>query len=349
MDHESEFFGGSLVANVTADGYLLRTPGNLPGSARWHDLTPNAPRVIVLPFGNSVRNGESVTVHNASGTHGMFVLDQAAGLVTTLAPLTVTTFWKTEATLAGSWIWTTTTGAAGAFRPSGLVSLRLEHRVANQQYLNLRTYWDANGYDGVTPAALRLDVASGYVLGAASTGDVALDTGDWPAGSYLFLANAGIITGAGGDGGRGADVPPGIFALPGQAAGPGVRLRIDTAIVNYGAIQGGGGGGGGGIRDASTAGNGGGGGAGYRYGMGGGPGSGGGGASQGQDGGVEGGGLGGFTLTAITNGGRGGDPGQAGQSAGAVGGAGGVAILQKTGTTLTQIVAGTISGGVLLY
>lgn len=350
MDWRTEFFGDSIAETVTFDGYQLRTPGGRPGSCRFYSLTPNAAlRVVVLPFGGYDANGESVVVHNADGANTIGVVDKAAALVGFITAGQVATFYKTATSVAGSWLMRASTASVG----TGLVWARepLNLVIGNDEVdFNLRSYWDARGYTGDTAAALRVwvgDSSYSYLMGASSTSECGFDSGEWPSGSTLLLFNYGVISGKGGAGGRGGDVPPGLLAQDGSVGGPAMRLRINTVIVNYGTIQGGGGGGGGASWQSTTPGSGGGGGAGHTFSLGGEPGTGIGG-SAGSPGSVYGPGAGGAN---ILSGRSGGTPGAQGEGAnsdptfvGAVGGAGGASILRLPAVTVTKIRTGTILG-----
>ena len=156
-----------------------------------------------------------------------------------------------------------------------------------------------------------------------------LMTGEWDPNTDLVInvGSAGIIIGAGGDGGRGSEGAGDFFAGKDGTSAIGINTTQDVSIINNGLIScgfGGGGGGKGGSKVVSTgkkssatavsSGGGGGGGAGSPFGLGGGKGTG---ATRGTDGepGGDGeiddggaGGLGGNTDDATTlNGGQGGD------------------------------------------
>jgi len=156
-----------------------------------------------------------------------------------------------------------------------------------------------------------------------------LMTGEWDPDTELIInvGSAGIIIGAGGDGGRGSEGAGDFFAGKDGTSAIGINTTQVVSIINNGLIScgfGGGGGGKGGSKVVSTgkkssatavsSGGGGGGGAGSPFGLGGGKGTG---ATRGTDGepGGDGeiddggaGGLGGNTDDATTlNGGQGGD------------------------------------------
>lgn len=350
MDWTTEHHGDSRTVSLTADGYVMSTPGNTPGSCRLYEFVPDATRGIVLPACGYSRPGEHITVWNNNATHSILVVDRGLGtLVTTIAPQNVVTFYLKEATSVGVWA-LRTYGASAASASLSMDRVPLDHHITTDVVdFDLREYWDAHGYDGVTPAALRVWMATesyNYIAGASTTSEVAFDSGEWPTGTTLLLFNHGVISGKGGAGGRGGDVPPGLLAGVGQPAGDAMKLRVDTALVNYGTIQGGGGGGGGGIEVNGAAGGGGGGGAGHTHSAGGLAGLGGGGL-PGASGSLYGfGSPGGGGMSGGFGGppGLGGNQASGGTSLGAAGGAAGRSILSLTGITLTKLRTGTITG-----
>lgn len=212
------------------------------------------------------------------------------------------------------------------------------------------------GADG--PAAVNVTIKSGVVLGGGTPTSASFGTGAWPAGSTVFVTveSGAFIAGAGGRGGRGQSSA--IAGTAGAAGGLAMDVRVNTALVNNGTIQGGGGGGGGGanrlVSSVNVQGSSGGGGAGANPGAGeiapaGGPAS-----SAGQAGSFTAGGAPGTIVAAGgALGGTGGAPGQAGTAGqsgtannGTAGGAAGVAITVNitNGFSLTKLVNGTILG-----
>jgi hypothetical protein len=181
--------------------------------------------------------------------------------------------------------------------------------------LNLWDYIAAKGLASL--GAWKVTIASGVVIGSASSAVPALDTGLFPPGSTLSVINNGTIVGAGGKGGDGGACSSdshntwGTPGLPGKLGGTALRTQVPITIANNGSVWGGGGGGGGGapagILTSSRGGGGGGGGAGA---LPGGGGSGGAGSSPGSPG----------TAGTLSNGGTGGSPGS---SAAGKGGSGG--------------------------
>ena len=206
--------------------------------------------------------------------------------------------------------------------------------------------------------SLRVIINAGVVIGSGSTGSHAfgIDT-SWNAADTIFISNGGIIAGAGGQGGRGADANATNYSA-GGAGGPALIAQRAVTIQNLGWVGGGGGGGGG--ADAYTfvntdfkgvyistsyyPGGGGGGGSGNTPGIGGIAGGGGsGGAYGGQTGGMNGNAPGGTSQGFY--GGAGGLLGEAG-ALGGVSGPGGAAGAATTGNAnITWSPVGTRFGG----
>ncbi len=351
MDWQSEFFGGSATLALPGNLGVIAPPSRFPGTQRYLRANPTALSVAVMHRGDLMPNGRGVVIHNANASNFLVVLDQGANILATILPQTVCEFYQTAQSANGSW----TTIASSAAEGSSLAFNRVPLDLTigeDVKTFNLRRHHDAfSTYDGVTPAALRMwfgTPSKTFLMGADDPTDAedgaAFDTGEWPAGTTLLLFNYGRILGRGGDGGRGGDVPPGLLSAAGGAGTTAMRIRVNTALVNFGVIAGGGGGGAGGAYQSTTPGGGGGGGQGYIGGRGGQPGGPVGGyQSVGVDGGAfhaGGGGTGGFT------GGTGGGLGTAGfvGPSGGTGGAAGSAILRKSAVTVTKVVAGTITG-----
>jgi uncharacterized repeat protein (TIGR01451 family) len=240
--------------------------------------------------------------------------------------------------------------------PTNVVPLSISIAAATNN-LNLWSYLVANGYASAGQAgSWRVTIGSGVVIGSASTGAYAFDTGAFPAGSVLQITNNGIIVGAGGAGGPGGgyDARPKCAAPvgpPGGTGGPAFHAQFPVILANNGSIWGGGGGGGGGGGSyfahpghvpGYTSGGGGGGGAGSVPGAGGGPDT----AitnfsfELGSPGTISGGGVGGWGANVNVpygqagSGGGPGQPGSVGQpgdhqpcNTGGVGGAAGVAVV----------------------
>lgn len=116
--------------------------------------------------------------------------------------------------------------------------------AANTNNYNLRAAAVAAGWPTGIPLQATVTINSGVVVGSASTGTVAFDTGvTFPVGTILSLINNGTIAGAGGNGGYSA---PNTNATNGAPGGPAVTAQQAISITNNGTIGGGGGGGGGG-------------------------------------------------------------------------------------------------------
>jgi hypothetical protein len=118
--------------------------------------------------------------------------------------------------------------------------------------LNLRSYVDSRGYDGV--GEVIFVVSSGTWIYSDSISEPALTTGQFARG--IVLRNYGTISGKGGDGGVVYwATSSGSSATVGGNGGVAVRTECRTEIKNYGIIAGGGGGGSGGFyryNDPST-------------------------------------------------------------------------------------------------
>jgi hypothetical protein len=132
-----------------------------------------------------------------------------------------------------------TTGPIGKADLRGK-SATFTHTITTHQLeLNLRTYLQGQGWDGISTVAVT--VASGIYIWSDTTALPALDMGGaFPGG--LTLINKGFIMGKGGDGGylqsnRTTYVAP-------QAGGPAIALTGPISIDNTNGYIGGGGGGG---------------------------------------------------------------------------------------------------------
>ena len=87
-------------------------------------------------------------------------------------------------------------------------------------------------------------ITSNVVVSSNSTAYPSLTVTGFPANSQIKLVNYGVIKGAGGTGGKGAD--NGGSASAGSDGGTAVSISVPVVIENQGSIFGGGGGGGGG-------------------------------------------------------------------------------------------------------
>lgn len=121
--------------------------------------------------------------------------------------------------------------------------------AANTTNYNIRTAF-LGGYaawPGATKASADVVVNSGVVVGTASTGAYAMDTGGpWPAPSTIVVYNSGTVVGMGGAGGNGSPAGSPGSTTPGSAGGPALIAQRGMTLVNSGTVAGGGGGGGGG-------------------------------------------------------------------------------------------------------
>ena len=239
--------------------------------------------------------------------------------------------------------------------------------AANTNNYNLRAAAIAAGWDQVAPLIANITINSGVIVGSASTGSWAFDTGaSFPAGSMLALVNNGTIQGMGGQGGWGGgkhdpSSDAWHWATGGANGGPALRAQHPISITNNGTIAGGGGGGGGGGFGSEyyyeSGGGGGGGGAGYYGGLGGaknhpnntfGSNGAGGSTSSGGAGGAGGAGWsdGKTTVPAGYAGGAGGGLGNGGATGvnGAGGGAGGAAV--NGNGYITWVATGTRLGAI---
>jgi len=356
-----EQYGKSLALAVTGD-FQLPAPSGI-GGARLFSLSADLDGYDVwLPDARDCALGSQITVHV---TRSFNLVDAAGGMLVTLTANQVADCYLiANGTLAGTWVVQVTVGAALA---GGVTIGRVVYDLRfddDRNSFNLRGHLLSIGWDGTSPVAARVTLGADVTFGAGSTSlDWGFATNIMPAGSTLLLIlEAGAtIAGRGGDGGAGGSDTGGITgAFSGGPGGAGLRIEMNTALINGGIIQGGGGGGGGGggtnpWLQPLQAGGGGGGGAGYVPSFGGAAGSGGG-ATAGLPGTLYVAGGGGLGYYA---GGPGGGPGQRGtpgrmySTPGPVpygdGGEPGDAIQRWTGATLTKIVAGTIVGAEVTF
>lgn len=154
---------------------------------------------------------------------------------------------------------------------SGQISMNNFYGKSNRATVNLTITSTTTNYDifsnrggsyvpGKTDVILTIN--SGVVVGSASTGAYALDTGTgWTSGDTIKIVNNGYIVGRGGAGGTNAHSGGGT----GGAGGPALRAQFAVSVQNNNIIGGGGGGGAGSyyVNDCSYIGLSGGDGAGY--------------------------------------------------------------------------------------
>lgn len=342
-----EHFGCSIAVAISAD-YQIGLPSG-QGGCRFFSIQATIPGLRVkLPKAVYLQSGGAVQplIECVTGSDKFMIVDAEDNeLFEAVADNVYECRLLSNAHDAGSWIIRELAVESGTMLLANAVPLEISLGSGGNG-INLRDFARTIGFTDEVPYAIRCTLLADSVIGNEVT-TPSFDTGDWPAGSslLLFLETGAVITGKGGDGGRGGDVPPGLLAQPGLAGGPALVVRLNTALVSYGTIQGGGGGGGGGARNGTQAGGGGGGGCGHQQSIGGNPGTGGG-AFNGQFGSLfvaGGGGSGG------NQGGQGGAPGGVGSASGAAGGAAGDAIRRLSTVTLTKIRAGTILGAEVTF
>lgn len=334
-----EVFGCSLQHTLEAD-YRLRLPYG-PGGVRAYRFNVDAPDCKVrLPDARLLRTGgPHYLLHIAFGDADLVADDNTTVVQAMLDARIYRLFLVDNSTANGEWlVLATDTFTIGDELTLGREPWELTLSSPGSAGINLRTVLDAQGYGGVLPVALTVEVTAS--LGAPDTTTAALDSGAFPPGSTLLMTNRATISGKGGTGGAGSMSGA---AADGQDGGNALVLRLDTGLVNFGTISAGGGGGGGGQGNGTQAGGGGGGGAGHLAGSGGA--AGGGGGTGGSPGGSSTGGLGGSGDEAGGDGGPVGADGEPGGGAsGGDGGAAGFSIVKHDGMTLTKLTAGTING-----
>ena len=105
---------------------------------------------------------------------------------------------------------------------------------------------DLYNFVGSPSSSVRIlaHITSNVVISSTSTATPSLTVSGFPSGSQIKLVNYGVVKGAGGVGGTGADY--GGTATAGGAGGTAVSISVPVTIENQGSIFGGGGGGGGG-------------------------------------------------------------------------------------------------------
>ena len=105
---------------------------------------------------------------------------------------------------------------------------------------------DLYSFVGSPSSSVRIlaHITSNVVISSTSTATPSLTVSGFPSGSQIKLVNYGVVKGAGGVGGTGADY--GGTATAGGAGGTAVSISVPVTIENQGSIFGGGGGGGGG-------------------------------------------------------------------------------------------------------
>lgn len=122
------------------------------------------------------------------------------------------------------------------------ITITLSSNQQNVNIFNLRGGSYVAGSSDIT-----VNVNSGVVIGASSTGVYAMTISGFTSGDTIRLNNSGTITGCGargGDGGYGGEPPS--AGQAGSVGGNALNIAFATTIFNSGNIWGGGGGGGGG-------------------------------------------------------------------------------------------------------
>ena len=354
--------GGSVDVTLGSPTvYRARLPSG-PGGVRLYVVRPTvAGSSFRMPDPNYCSVGaEPVCVVINKGTQAIDVTNRGGVLITSLAA-----GFAVECYLgvAGIDLWNLTgpfavssSGALNALRKPFEVVYTASSTTVTRVRNDVARQYGYVGADG--PAAVSVTIKTGVVLGGGTPTSASFGTGGWPAGSTMMitLESGAYIAGAGGAGGRGQTNA--ITGGAGAAGGLAMDVRVNSALINNGTIQGGGGGGGGGayrlVNSVAVSGSSGGGGAGANPGAGAVPPASGPTSSAGQAGSFTAGGApGSIVATGGALGGTGGAPGQAGTAGqngaannGYPGGAAGVAITVNTsnGYSLTKIVAGTITG-----
>lgn len=351
MSALTEELGGSVEA--TPAGGVYRLGFGFSGSPRFYVVSPTAPGTTVqLPVALLMPTPAELVVANRGSSSFSVVYSIIGTTLVTVAP-------GQEATLTllnslapwGVWFAKVRSIQSGTALAARLpITIEIGPSITGPVDLR-RMAIDMGTGGGTLPYAVRCNVRSGAMIGASSTSTAAIQTGQWPAGSTLLLnIEAGaIITGMGGAGGRGGDIPPGLLSQAGGDGGPAIAIEMNATIVNRGRIQGGGGGGGGAARVGGQAGGGGGGGAGAARSLGAAGGSPNG--QAGGDGSVNLPGVGGGLSTG-TNGGDGGFPGGTGSfgNGGAAGGAAGYGVLRFAAYSYSYIAnpGSFLAGGTLV-
>lgn len=150
------------------------------------------------------------------------------------------------------------TGDQGIFTTSGAISFTDFYGKAKRKFISLtissntQNYVIDNSVSGYIAGMtnITLTINGGVTVGSASTGSPALwIKSGFTGGDVINIVNNGIIIGAGGDGGDGANDAQATVA--GTDGGPAIKAQWTTIITNNNMIYGGGGGGGGGDGDHS--------------------------------------------------------------------------------------------------
>lgn len=347
-----EHYGESQSATIGADYRIRATRG--PGGCRIYAITATTTGLkVTLPDARRLKlMGDACYTIANRGANTFTVRDADDNLVTTVTTGDACDLFLIDNTTDhGTWaVLDYAMGGNSAILMDRQV-VRLAYGNENRSNVNLLDDAIAAGFDITVPSALQVYVVDEAIVGSTTTARAAMESGSWPAGTTLrlYVGSGARICGIGGRGGNGGSASGSILAQNGSDGGPALDIEMDTALLNYGKIQGGGGGGGGRSGGGGTPGGGGGGGAGHKAALGGTGGIQANGqpftAGNGRQGTVDAPGAGGINI-ALQFAGSGGAAGTAGSapSSGGLGGAAGYSIRKATGITLTKLVAGTIDG-----
>lgn len=217
--------------------------------------------------GRGLPIGSLVHVFNVNGGSHSVTVENEDGTFSNIISANTMTSYLLTGSVAGITQWRTfhvgrPTGATAAVPSGFLFDLDV---YTHRNNLRLLTEAVAAGYDGTTPALVKLRIHSGVVIGSTTRLNASLDLGDdapvsgisWASGSLVLLTMdpGSWVSGYGGSGGGGGvGGTGGSTGIAGEDGGPALRTTIDVVIANAGVIQGGGGGGGGGNGQASIPG-----------------------------------------------------------------------------------------------
>lgn len=136
-------------------------------------------------------------------------------------------------------------GVGGTTRPEYTLSLGACYNLELLTWVKT-----ASGWNGVDPCKITVNIVSGAIIGATSTGSYALYVRNFPAVCELTINNYSWIVGCGGAGGSGCYVASRFTTgTAGAQGGPAIYAGSAFKFDNRGVIgAGGGGGGGGGIQ-----------------------------------------------------------------------------------------------------
>lgn len=151
----------------------------------------------------------------------------------------------------------TNTGVNNSIPTSGAISVGNFYNTYGRVPISITISANTTNYDayasrtgGYVPGVsdLTYTINSDVVVGATSTGTIAFTiNSSFLATDTITVVNNGRITGAGGNGGAGANFSPGntTNGFPGNAGGTALSVARAVTVANNGTLAGGGGGGGG--------------------------------------------------------------------------------------------------------